>query len=371
MKFYYIIVLLTFSNILNSQNLSFNSTIEINKKNEGEIKDIKNYLISFFSKIQIDYNYDYYWAKKKDTIFKQPYGDLATIIENDIDYTPLILSIKKRKLDEFEIKSAWIKNVKDTLDIKYIYNFIVAKENGNYVLKNILYSNIEKWKYEKVKNIFYYSSTKIDKQKALEFNQFNNTVSLFFNSDVLDFTYFKCKNTEELMKIRGFDFEYSMILSSQNGGESFTNEKVVFSGNNSEINEHELVHLYTFSKHKKIHNLIDEGISTYLGGSQGLSYIEHLYKLKQHLKSAKINVYKELFFENYVIDEKTSLWYTIGAFLCDLCLKKYGKNMLFELMNSGKKDVNIVEQIEKVFKINRNDFNSFIRSELEEYEFKE
>jgi hypothetical protein len=279
------------------------------------------------------------------------------------------LSIKEIEKDSYQIKSAWIKKNNDTLNLNYIFNFIVAKEDNKYVFKNIISSNIKYWKKNVVKSISYYSTEKIDRNKAIEFNDFNNKTAIYFNSKVLNFTYFKCKSVEELMKIRGYDFEYSMTLESQIGGETFTNENLIFSGNNSEVNKHELVHLYTFAKFKNIHNLIDEGISTFLGGSQGLSYKDHLLKLKDHLNSNKINIYKELFFDNYIIDQKTSLWYTVGALLCDLCQKKYGQQTLFELMNSGKKDIDIVVTIEKIFKIDRTELDSFIRKEISKYEF--
>lgn len=350
-------------------NVTYNSTIEINKKNELNIKELKHYLSSFFLKVNTIDNISSFWSKEKDNVFRFPYSDLQTIIYNSKDYTPLILSIKELKKDSYEIKSAWIKKENGNLDLNYIYNFIIAKEDNKFVFKNIISSNIKYWKRNVVKSITYYSTEKIDVNKAIEFNDFNNKMAFYFNTNLLNFTYFKCKSVEELMKIRGYDFEYSMKLESQTGGETFTNENLIFSGNNSEINKHELVHLYTFAKFKNIHNLIDEGISTLLGGSQGLSYKDHLFKLKEHLYLNKINVYKELFFENYVIDKKTSLWYTVGAFLCDLCQKKYGKQILFELMNSGKRDVDIVVTIEKIFKIDRTEFDSFIRNEINNYEF--
>lgn len=350
-------------------NVSFNTTIEINKKNELDINELKQYLSSFFLKANTIPNISCFWSKERDNVFRFPYSDLQTIIYNSKDYTPLILSIKEIEKDSYQIKSAWIKNNNDTLNLNYIFNFIVAKEDNKYVFKNIISSNIKYWKKNIVKSISYYSTEKIDRNKAIEFNDFNNKTAFYFNSKVLNFTYFKCKSVEELMKIRGYDFEYSMTLESQIGGETFTNENLIFSGNNSEINKHELVHLYTFAKFKNIHNLIDEGISTFLGGSQGLSYKDHLFKLKDHLNSNKINIYKELFFDNYIIDQKTSLWYTVGALLCDLCQKKYGQQTLFDLMNSGKKDIDIVVTIEKIFKIDRTELDSFIRKEISNYEF--
>jgi hypothetical protein len=48
-------------------------------------------------------------------------------------------------------------------------------------------------------------------------------------------------------------------------------------------------------------------------------------------------------------------------------LKKYGKEGLLRLMNSGKKDEDLLLTIEKVFKIKRENFDSFIKKELLNY----
>jgi len=118
---------------------------------------------------------------------------------------------------------------------------------------------------------------------------------------------------------------------NQNGSIAFPDDRLIFSGNNNEINTHELVHLYLTEKFKNLNPYMNEGVASLFGGSKGLEYKDHLHKLKTHLISNEIDIYQEYFFGNYVIDFDTSLRYTLSAFICELTLKNLARTSSLSL----------------------------------------
>ena len=113
-------------------------------------------------------------------------------------------------------------------------------------------------------------------------------MSIFFNLNTpLSFKYFIFENYEDLMNNKGFDFEVDMYLGLNYGGEAYPEQKIIFSGNNSAYYPHELVHLYTHQQFNNIHYIIDEGIATLLGGSQGSNFSEYMKEFDSLLNNSK------------------------------------------------------------------------------------
>ena len=169
------------------------------------------------------------------------------------------------------------------------------------------------------------------------------------------------------MKLRGFDYEDSMFLNNQKGGEAFSSHKLIFSGNNSEYYPHELVHLYTHKYFKNVNSTINEGLATYLGGSKELDYLKHIGILKEYLAINKIDLFEYLFDDEKkytIIGNVSSIRYSAGALLCAIADKK---NVLNQLLDSGKSNEELILTIENLFDIDRKDFNSFINEKLSEY----
>lgn len=170
------------------------------------------------------------------------------------------------------------------------------------------------------------------------------------------------------MQIRGFDFDSLMYQDSKTGAATFPFKKIIFSGNDSAYYPHEVVHLYLYKYFPYTNNIINEGFATYLGGSQGMDYKAHLHILKEHLKHNKVDVFKELVTESqYTVTDKVSLKYSVGALLCDLALKKCGKQGLITLLDSGKSNEDLMLTLESLFGITKSEFNGFIEKELDNY----
>lgn len=353
--------------------LNVGYTIEYNIQNKADVKEIIRVLKGFIQTKNSTYKDNPYWIKNDNEFYKFPFLDVLDIEEyGNLIYKPTLISITQFETAGYIAKVGWFavdgyKNV----EVRIIFNFHITKIDDKFLIKNILNYNIRNWKKKEVGLItyFYSNDTELDLKKAEEFNNINLELAKFFDSDPITFKYFKCKTNYELLKIRGFDFEETMFFSNQNGSETFPQDQLIFSGNNNEINKHELVHLYTYLIFKNRNSIIDEGIATFLGGSKGYSYKEHLLKVRNHLIDHEIDFFKELFENNYVLDYDTSLKYTLGAFLCDLAIKKYKKTGAQQLLNSGKTNNELIATIERIFNIKKENFNQFIKLELSKYDF--
>lgn len=359
---------------VNDLKLQINPSVIYSEKNISEDKKIIRTLEKFLNSKNEDYSHNNYWIKKDNRYFHYPFLEIYQIENNALDknnsYTPTLLSITRTANEEINVKIGWFANQGDFSIMNIIYNILAVKIDNEYKFKNILSQNTKDWKEVKIGNILYtyYPDFIFSKERARKFNYTNNRLADFFSADTISFKYFISKDVNQFMRIRGYDFETTMFMDNQNGAETFPHDNLIFSGNNSEINIHELIHLYTYWNFKNIHPIINEGISTYLGGSKGLKYQVHLKKLKKHLANRNnIDLYDQLFNLNYVLDEETSLRYTLGAFLCDLAYNKGGKTVLFKLMNSGKSNKELMNTLKEIFDLEKDNFNTFIIDKIENY----
>ncbi|MCF6142043.1 hypothetical protein L1S34_12165 [Flavobacterium sp. K77] len=354
----------SFSYSQEKNNLYLNYTLK-----EPNSKDI---LDKFYKYINVPLNNSEnttFWTESN--FLKYPETDILDIITNAENHKITILSINNSDDKRSLIKIAWIKTSNNYGNLYAIYNIYAVKKNNEILFENVLDYNVKDFKtfdLDEIKYVTYkeHIFNYTDAKKMLDFNK---KISLFFEKETINFTYFLCKDMNHFKRIRGFDFDKMMVEQNQNGGETFPADNVIFAGNNSEFYPHEVVHLYTFKYFSNIHKIIDEGIATYFGGSKGIEFKEHIKKLKNHLNENDLNVYEKLFKESeqYILDDISSLWYTVGALLCDVSLKKQGEIALLELMNSGKTDEELLLSIEKIFKIKRENFDSFIKKELQNY----
>jgi len=350
--------------------MTVSNSVEYNMSSKGEYKLIIKTLKDFINSKNVSFSENENWVKNDNKYFLYPYLDLMNIekVNGKIEYIPTLLSITpSTDNNEHIAKIGWFKIDKtNEISMLIIYNLIVVKGENGYLLKNILEHNTTNWKEYKVGNIKYLVTPfhKFEMLDAIEFNKINTELASYFEIGKISFTYFLSNSNRELMQILGYDFADTMFFSNQNGSITYPHDNLIFSGNNSEVNRHELVHLYTNQKFKNKNNIIDEGVATFFGGSKGIDYANHLIKLKNHLKHNHINLHEELFLNNYVLDETTSLRYTLGAFLCDLTLKKGGEKLLFELLNSGKTDADLIKFVQNTFKVGDTDLNNFLTNEL-------
>ncbi|MFI1773061.1 hypothetical protein [Thalassobellus citreus] len=376
MKYFFFFVLIIFTNCKEKNKIeqqkrydvgyALKAFSEIHKENDTIIKTFEKCISS--SKL---FEYGQYWKKSDTLIFKYAYDDLwFSIVDWYPEYIPTIMSIQKKEEDKYLVKIAVMGKPEEFNSLNVIYNFYAFRENdGDFKFENVITENLKEWNEKNIENIKYIfppnkKLNQTEVQKQIEFE--NNLISKF-NFDKINYTYISCNSVYDYKKIRGFDYEDSMFFNNQNGGETFPEHELIFSGNNSEYYPHELVHLYTHKYFKNINSIIDEGFATYLGGSMELDYLHHIRILKEYLGNNKIDLLEYLLDNKKkytVIGNVSSIKYSVGALLCSLADEN---NVLYEILDSGKSDEELIKTIEGLFNIDRKDFNSFINEKLKEY----
>jgi hypothetical protein len=313
------------------------------------------------------------WVDEDFETYKYPFTDVAYIDlnkEGQLSYKPVVLeiiSVHESPGSEKIIKVAFI-DCKGNYEISAVYNFYVAKIDHNYKLKRILSYNTGNWSVHDFNKVKYHVSPDhtFNINRAHETNSTILSFEKYFEVKMDKITYFSCKNPEEVFKIKGFDYLPNMFFSTRGGlAEKFSN--IIFSGNDSDVYDHEIVHLFTFKKFGgSVKPFIDEGLATYLGGSGGHSYDFHKKKFQRYLAEhpdTDVRQFMNPYLRNSDLDSETSLSYILGAVICEYAEGRGGKENINQLLKSGWDDSALWKEMEKVG-LSRDTINTAIRQFL-------
>lgn len=384
MKLFYCLILVFISNYgCNSQDKNKTElnllvgNIEKNKTNYDIYENIVN-ILEVFLKEKNNFVLTANHKFNKDSIYTYPFKSLYNI-ENSLGdgyiLTPSLMSLIKTEDNKYIAKISWSSYIEEIKGV-YIYeimNFLIDYQDSDKIdIYNITSYNIKDWKTNIFNEIkyFYENTHNFNTKEAGRMSNFNSSLTDFFDTDLIQFRYIICKNYETLKKIQGYDFTPSMFRSTNIGGEAFLEDNLIFTGNNSEYYPHELVHLYVYKLFGNTNRILNEGIATYLGGAIDLSYSEQLKKIKDYIKNnPSTNFYKNTFDNYYNIDYNTSFMYVGGAFICNVIIKEYGKEKLFEIMKSSKTNEELDFSLKKLFNVKTDtEMDNFLKQKLEEYE---
>jgi hypothetical protein len=169
-------------------------------------------------------------------------------------------------------------------------------------------------------------------------------------------TYIVSTDIESANRLIGFDYS-THSSTSKDAGYFIKSSDMLFSCQVAHL--HELVHVVVESKYPNVSRLFDEGIATYLGGTNGHEYKFHLKQLQEIINNqANINFSK---FDEWdkIIDNKTNPFYTIGAIFIDFAYKIGGQEKVESLLKS-EDDINTTLQKE----LGIDDADKFIKSYL-------
>lgn len=311
-----------------------------------------------------------YWVQSDFQKFIYPYLDIYNIENSKYGtdfYRPsLVEIIPTEKSNQKIVKIAFIGHNNKTKEnqLKSIYNLIANINQDKILFSRYLDFSTEKWKIFTKESVTYKVSpnkninqTEIDKQQ-----KDINKICDFFQCKAIDITYYSCVNPKELFEIKGFDYNPMMYIDKTGGLADYGN--IVFSGNNSDIYTHEIIHIYTSNLFPKIDKFIDEGLATFMAGSGKYSYEWHRNKLNKFLNENKdynfalhTNIYERIYFEN-----ETPIPYLTSALILERTLRIYGKEKVIELLKSenelwttlktvGLTKENINEELRKQIKL--------------------
>jgi hypothetical protein len=330
----------------------------------------KNYLIrrvyGYYGKI--DTAGYCYWNEEEKQLYSDP--DLLLSIEPSYAMSQTnILNIIDNGQGFFRIM-----NVKGSVDdstsrfrTQVIFYVLAKKVNDEFKLFNYFYLEKEKLLQTKIRNVCYYypADYKFDKQKALNFVNFEDSLSNLFNSPVpKELIYLVDKNDDSLMNDLGFIYNGG-IGTGKHGGKFIYKDNIILSSVN-ENHRHEWVHYFTKIKNPDVIGFFDEGLATYFGGNLGNTLQWHLNYLNEYIKDKPA---LDLADENKLIyiDAKTNPQYVLGAIIMKYAIEKYGFQKALALLQYSQKQNKYPDVIEKELGIKKSVLNSFFRNYLKEH----
>ncbi len=283
-----------------------------------------------------------FWMKSDFPKYVYPYLDIYNIEQSKYGkdfFKPTLMEILPTENEKQKvIKIAYIgHNPKNNENlIKTVYNIMANIENEKIIFSRYLDFVTKGWTKQKTESINYIISPnkkvnnkEIAKQK-IEIDKLCN----FFQTELINITYYSCVDPKELFEIKGFDYTPMMYVDKSGGLADFGN--IIFSGNNSEIYTHEIIHIYTNNLYPKINKFLDEGIATYIAGSGKFDYNWHRNKLNIFIQenpkydfTNHFDPYERLYFEN-----ETSIPYLTAALICERTKRIYGKDTLLQILKS-------------------------------------
>lgn len=248
------------------------------------------------------------------------------------------------------------------------YNFMIHETEEGLKLSNIFEHQISNWKSVKKEGNTYYTAAtrKFNFESINKMNRFNTEMASYFNTKPIQFAYYTCKDMEEAYSLRGYDYESSMYYNGGIGAFAYPRYNSIFSANNTEYYPHELVHLYTYKLFSNKHRSMDEGLAGYLGGSLNLDFEDSMIALKAYLNENEVDLFAYAFLDidKDITVERKPIEDLIFAFLCYYTEKEYGKESLFELMDSGRTNEDLLLALEKNIGLNKENFNAKIKEEI-------
>ena len=334
--------------------------------NDSTIKKIVNKLEYIYNENDIN-GYTKYWDKNDFRFMKEPHKDLYLLFNNGYKtYIPTIISVVKNN-NKFIVKIAIIGNPEGFNSLYAIYDLGVNLVNGEPFFYNLISTNLSKFKSKKIADITYFFNNTLNKNQIAKQIKFNQYLALFFQKENFEFNFIVVKNYEDMLKLQSYNYKDDMYINSS-GGIAYANDRMVFSANNSFYYPHEVVHLFTNRYYPNIHEIIDEGIATYLGGSKEISYNDLKNELGLKVKSYN-NDFTKLIFEydyKYIpLSNGTPIYYVIGAFICDEIYKIKGLKGLEQIMNTGYEDDNkLLSEICKALEVKENELNDYLLKKL-------
>jgi len=305
-----------------------------------------------------------YWDNADFERYVYPYNDIFRIEEGK--WQPNLLEIIPLQKDSlYQVKLAYMQTNK----LRFIYNFLAeGSSKMGFKFKRILAYQTHDWQEKKVGAIQYKitPSHTFKRKNAKKLHVFNKRVAKFFDTSPIEFTYYLCLSPAELFQIRGFDY-HPMMYKYPTGGQNETWTHTIYAGNDSEWYPHELVHSYTAKLYgKTIPRLFDEGIATYLGGSNEMTLGKHLTNLKNYLDNHPKADIMQMIWENKRIgtDGETAVLYAVGGLFCEAAIEKAGKKGLETLFEAGKEQEACLAAIGEVFELSPSDIPAFIKQQL-------
>ena len=365
------IIFLSATNCISQIHIDIDVHSRVNKNNE-EVMAVLNvyekYLNSRPDNVQIN---NPFWceadkAKFQDFDFtraflygEQPLDDLSKT------YRFIVLSIEKEE-ESYAIRTAIIAKDVTQPYMKQqnpwaITRLYAIRENNTWKLKNAFDFKTKNWKTISESNINYHFPPDVilDKNEILKSKLFCDSVSKLLQIKSWQaFDYYITTSGDKQSELLGFDFAYAAYTTGM-----ALKSNILLGGTGSAFYPHEFTHHVAEEKNIK-HKLIKEGLATWLGGSNGETFIQNLQTLSKAIRNS------DTLTVDKVIDLtwgwNVNAFYTSGGLFCKLVYEKngiIGLNRLFSI--PANDNVKLKEELMKL--LNTKNLNDLWRKELLKY----
>lgn len=353
-------------NEIEKQYMYVNYTVSVPDEEIDENKYIQ-FLEEFFSK-------QWEWDAFLPMLYKSDYTfvgfqDIYQSHRYYLNYKPNLIALTKLSDKNVMAKIAFAApDENDFTSVKGMYDFLIINTKKGLRLSSPFEYRLKDWEKLEVDGNIYYrpKGRAFNPVDISKMNIFNGELSEYFGTDKIAFHYYVGRDIVEVKRLQGIDFNAYMYSNDGLGGEAYPWYNFIFSGNNSEYYPHELVHIYTYHLFPDRHSLTDEALAVYLGGALDKTFEDYMPALKDYLIENEVDLFAYAFLDmdKLITIKQKPIEDLILAFLCYYAEYEYGKETLFDIMNSGRTDEELLLVLEKTIGLNKENFNTQIKQKL-------
>lgn len=359
------LLLFSYSHAQESVELSLSLSNRVDKTNSEVMAVVDLYKNYFESKPDSIYN-NPYW----NTAEKNKYDDFdfsrQSIFQGGMNaptlfkyFTPFVMSVEPIG-DKYQIRVMYSNNATDE---KYVGSKVwcinklnAVKEDGKWVLENLMVELTEKWNSKTVGHINYIYPPRhdFDETEAEEAREFCDRIIGKFNPDFNEhFQYYLTSSIDDMGLLENFDYYFVGMTTG------IAKKTMILSAKGNENYPHEFVHKL-LPVNEKRGKVIDEGLAVFLGTKEDeAQYREDLSKLTSDLANDLEKINFESVVSQTVRFNGYQTAYPAGAALCELVYSKKGDQGLINLIHSDTSNMeNIIKSISKITGLNRKEIES-------------
>lgn len=347
--------------------------------NERTLDSLKISLNGFYKNIMDSATRRKYWIASD---FTAPYSEPYAYLKSEMQILgpgklqPNVISITPDSISsDYVAHIAYIK-LGALPSVEQMNYVLLSKDaSGNYKLKKPTDYLTRNWKHYTVGSIEYIvtPNKQFNRQEAVRMDSFSRAIATYFHTDVIPVKFYSCGYYPYIWYPWGQDnFFMTGNYNRLTGGQAVPLDKSIYCGNNSEYYPHELVHVYTTFIAMKLTGLTyisPEGVSTFLGGSQGYDLEYHLKSVAKYSREHKLTKLEEVFnIPDGVIGDynETEVRYAINGLVIKLVDDKQGYQGILKILTSGDESQAVI-MICDMYKIKPETIYDFLMKELMKY----
>jgi len=256
---------------------------------------------------------------------------------------------------------------------------VVAREddNGYFKLYNWLEYYTRPWSRRKVGVIeyCYYPTYPFNIFEAQKANNFITKLVEKFEIKVNKVEYYIAENCDEIMRLKGFDYEIGMgdHITNLCGFCDRLNNIIYANAKGGEYYQHELVRLIN-NFFPKAHGMFINGLSEYFNESRtqlGLPFIEIFRRMDEYLLKNPDQDLCDIQSPFYTMDNVIAPHYMVGMIVCQLVIEKGGIKLLKKGMNCTGTDNDFLNFINDELEMTKTQLNSILRGRIHQYSSEE